>query len=363
MTGFLGRCACLWAIATGVLAADFDPWLETATYHVDYVIDLTVLPDGEEVRLWVPLPVINQDQQVTGIGTDSPWTITEITDNRGNQVAEILLPAGERSTDTLSFHYEIERSPSVGLGKRRAVSVDDPAHFLGERVLIPLGGVIADIANEQKQGLSGEQELARGFYDYVYASMTYSKEGEGWGQGDAVWACHSKYGNCTDFHSLYIGMIRSQGIPARFKIGFPLSAGEESGRHDGYHCWAEVYLDDKGWIPLDASEAKKSGLRDEYFGRLPSDRIEFSQGRDLVMSENQRGKPINYFIYPYAESESAIVDRLPVKLTYRRIKSRVSSSEEHIRSVHDNTGTAQSNCLFCSESTVSKKLPDVTDTK
>ena len=31
--------------------------------------------------------------------------------------------------------------------------------------------------------------------------------------GDAVWACTSKYGNCTDFHSLFIGMARSPASP------------------------------------------------------------------------------------------------------------------------------------------------------
>jgi transglutaminase-like putative cysteine protease len=177
--------------------------------------------------------------------------------------------------------------------------------------------------------------LIKGFYDYVYGTMTYSKEGEGWGQGDAVWACQSKYGNCTDFHSLYIGMVRSQGIPARFKIGFPISPEKESGRHDGYHCWAEVYQEDKGWVPLDASEAKKAGMRDEYFGKLPSDRVEFSLGRDLVMSEKQRGEPINYFIYPYAESENAIINRLPVKLTYQRINNKKFYSGRHVGLVLD----------------------------
>lgn len=57
-------------------------------------------------------------------------------------------------------------------------------------------------------------------YDYVHATMRDNKTGEGWGRGDAVWACTSKRGNCTDFHSLFIGMMRSSGIPARFEIGF-----------------------------------------------------------------------------------------------------------------------------------------------
>ncbi|MDP6673397.1 MAG: hypothetical protein QGH93_00905, partial [Gammaproteobacteria bacterium] len=55
MTRFFCRCACLWIFATGVLADNFNPWTETATYQVNYAIDLAALPNREEVRVWVPL--------------------------------------------------------------------------------------------------------------------------------------------------------------------------------------------------------------------------------------------------------------------------------------------------------------------
>jgi hypothetical protein len=35
-------------------------------------------------------------------------------------------------------------------------------------------------------------------------------------------------------------------IPARFQIGFPLSANKRSAEIPGYHCWAEFYLDSVG---------------------------------------------------------------------------------------------------------------------
>jgi transglutaminase-like putative cysteine protease len=85
--------------------------------------------------------------------------------------------------------------------------------------------------------------------------MHYDKSGEGWGRGDAVWGCDSKRGNCTDFHSVFIGMMRSSGIPARFEIGFPLPEGKTKGDIPDYHCGSEVYIQGIGWIPVDASEA------------------------------------------------------------------------------------------------------------
>ncbi len=310
------------ALAMSISAEEFDPWTESATYEVSYTIDLTELPAQQAVNLWVPLPVSDHNQQVV-TSDQSPstgnWRSRDIVDNRGNRIAEFVLPADPARVRELEFRYTIRRKPSSGLTGDHLGDYDDPTDFLGDARKIPLDGLIATIAREQKGTISSKNKLQRHYYDYIYDTMTYSKEGDGWGQGDAIWACQSRYGNCTDFHSLYIGLVRSQDIPARFKIGFPLSASERNGRHDGYHCWAEVYNDTKGWVPLDASEAKKAGRRDDYYGTIPSDRIEFTQGRDLVLSPRQRGMPINYFIYPYAESATTIIERLPVKLTYRRL--------------------------------------------
>jgi transglutaminase-like putative cysteine protease len=139
--------------------------------------------------------------------------------------------------------------------------------------------------------------------------MRYDKSGEGWGRGDEVWACDSKRGNCTDFHSVLIGMMRSSGIPARFEIGFPLPEGKPEGEIPGYHCWAEFYVDGIGWIPVDASEASKNPAKKDYFfGAVDADRVLFTYGRDIRLSPDQKGDALNYFIYPYAE-----VNRQPVK--------------------------------------------------
>ncbi len=201
----------------------------------------------------------------------------------------------------------------------RAQTPNDPARYLAPNKLIPLQGVIRDAALKESRGLETDGEKIRAFYDYIVRTMRYNKSGTGWGQGNAVWACGSKRGNCTDFHSLFIGMARSQGIPARFVMGFPIPSDEAEGTVSGYHCWAEVYERGRGWLPLDASEAKKSGRADAYFGALPSDRIEFTLGRDLTLEPPQAGEPLNYAIYPYAEADGEPLPKVPFTLRYRRL--------------------------------------------
>ena len=41
--------------------------------------------------------------------------------------------------------------------------------------------------------------------------------------------------------------------------------------------------------------------KDYFFGNLTEDRITFSTGRDVNLVPKQAGKPLNFFIYPYAE--------------------------------------------------------------
>ncbi len=133
--------------------------------------------------------------------------------------------------------------------------------------------------------------------------MRYDTTGTGWGRGDVLYACDAKKRNCTDFHSLFIAMARSQGIPARFEIGFPLPADKQSSEIAGYHCWSDFCVDGKGWIPVDISEAwKHQERRDYFYGSHDVNRIQFGIGRDLRLNPlSTNGKPLNYFVHPYGE--------------------------------------------------------------
>jgi transglutaminase-like putative cysteine protease len=155
-------------------------------------------------------------------------------------------------------------------------------------------------------------------YEYVIATMRYDKLGRGWGRGDAIWACSSKYGNCTDFHSVFIGMMRASGVPARFEIGFPLPSDKTEGDIPGYHCWAEFYVNSFGWVPVDASEAWKNPAKREYFfGAHDTNRVQFTLGRDIRLGPEQKGAPLNYFIYPYAELDGKPFSQLQTHFAFR----------------------------------------------
>jgi transglutaminase-like putative cysteine protease len=177
----------------------------------------------------------------------------------------------------------------------------DLSRFLQADALVPIGGKPLELLKDRTLPADAFG-AARVLYDVVNQHMRYSKEGIGWGRGDVVWVCDSKYGNCTDFHSLFISLARSHKIPAKFEIGFPMPPERGAGKVGGYHCWAWFLPEGKGWVPVDISEANRNPkLREYYFGNLTEDRVTFTTGRDLDLVPRQAGPPLNYFIYPHVE--------------------------------------------------------------
>jgi transglutaminase-like putative cysteine protease len=116
---------------------------------------------------------------------------------------------------------------------------------------------------------------------------------------------------------MFMSLARAKGIPARFVIGFPLTA--KDGMVKGYHCWAEFYVKGRGWIPVDASDASKSQdpvVRQYLFGNLDPERVQFTVGRDLKLKP-ATAEPLNFFIYPHAEAGGAEVGTPSIALEFK----------------------------------------------
>ena len=289
-------------------------------FDFTYVTKIPESPAGAEaLRLWIPLPRSDEYQSIADLKIESPFPYTKRREAEyGNEYVYLQVPprpAGPASEIRVRFQVT-RREHRVRLVINEHIA-DPPApdsaelpRFLQADRLVPIQGVIADLSAQQTKGIEEPLAKARAIYDYVEATMRYDKSGTGWGNGDAIWACTAKRGNCTDFHSLFIGMLRAAGIPARFEIGFPLPPDQHGGTIPGYHCWAQFYLLPYGWIPVDASEAWKHPDKKSYFfGAHDDNRVQFTTGRDIRLDPAPAGQPLNYFIYPYAE-----LDGKPVAL-------------------------------------------------
>ncbi len=277
------------------------------TFH--YAFTVRNIPAGKKVRIWIPAAQSDAYQEVKIISAHADLPLKKTSESRfGNQIYFAETSGSAQPELHFDVEYDVIRRERVALGQTAPHPVAASLSFIEKQqdlqpdVLVPVTGLPADLAVKVTQGLTQPLDKARAIYHYVFTTMRYDKTGTGWGHGDVLYACDAKKGNCTDFHSLFIAMARSQGIPARFEIGFPLPPDKHSAEIAGYHCWSDFWIDGKGWIPVDISEAwKHQEKRDYFFGSHDVNRMQFSMGRDLRLNPPQEGKPLNYFVYPYVE--------------------------------------------------------------
>ena len=320
------RCLRLFAgcsIFAGLLA-----WLpvlhaEAPQRCVELTADVTLneISPKADVHVWIPVPQRSAWQDVRQVvqWEDLPLDLTQ-EQRFGNKM---LHGAGRIDSNSAKFEivWQVRRreEAKVGAESNAELQAAERALWLRSTAKVPVGGAPLTLL----QGISlpvDARARIRVIYDRVLQHMSYDKSRPGYGTGDAVWACDSRFGNCTDFHSLFMSLARSQSIPTQFEIGYPLPTGKKAGQLTGYHCWAWFHQSGLGWQPVDISEADKHPeLTDYYFGHLSSDRVAFSVGRDIQLAPAQRGKPLNYFVVPYAEVDGVAIEssQLDFTLSFR----------------------------------------------
>jgi len=285
-------------------AAPVDAGSRTFKFHYGVTIR-DIPPDAKHLAIWVPIPQTDRHQTVRDLKIQSPLPYRTETEPRyGNTVLHLESDSPLPPTIDLVLDAVVERQAYRVLGdgaKDTSPGDDKPSkRDLEADRLVPIDGKIAVTAAEVTRDAKTPMQTARAIYDYVTQELKYDKSGQGWGRGDAIYACDVRKGNCTDFHSLIIGMARASGIPARFVIGFPLPDDRKQGDISGYHCWAELYVKGVGWLPVDSSEASKHPeKREQFFGGLDANRVTFSTGRDLEL--RSASDPLNFLVYPHVE--------------------------------------------------------------
>jgi hypothetical protein len=290
-----------------------------------YSATITGLKPGQQARIWLPHAQSNEFQEVMVVSTALPGNVKETREPVfGNEFFYVEAKADANGKIPMQVTYRVKRREVRG-EQRTGDKVSDL--FLQPNTMIPLDGKPLTLL-QGKQLPDDQMQLAKLLYDVVNNHMTYSKKGTGWGRGDAVWACDSRYGNCTDFHSLFISLARAKQIPAKFEMGFPLPDKRGEGEIPGYHCWAWFKPAGHGWMPVDISAANQLRIKDPkmveyYFGNLTPDRVTFTGGRDINLVPRQAGGPVNFLIYPYVEVDGKAYDQQNIqrRFTYKDIGS------------------------------------------
>ena len=291
-----------------------------------------LLEKGKSSRIWLPLPLSTTYQQLTQdyvINTTAknvyisdtliPTMYGEFEENEQRPILNIQfkIQTTERNTDFSKVNFD----PNEKV---------DPAilEFLKPTSHIPTDGVVRAKALEIIGNTKGDLERAKAIYTWVANTMQRDNSILGCGTGDvkAILESGKLVGKCTDINSVFVGLCRSVGIPAREIFGIRVGQSRFSDQmgsakdgvakiSGGQHCRAEFYLKGYGWIPVDPADvtkvrlgekltnddAKIKAVRDYCFGNWEMCWIGFNYGRDFILKPAPEQTPLNNFGYPYAE--------------------------------------------------------------
>ena len=299
------------AVAT---CAAGDPGIIKGRDQFEFVYRVKLPEIKGEGRVWIPLAKTDAFQTVSDERLNIPMKWERVRDrDYGNDICVLHLQPQD-SGKTIELRYLVVRQEKAAY----PANATEAGRYLRPEKLVPVNDTFRALAQKAAAGKTHDLERAKALYDHVISRMRYDKSGNGWGRGDAMYACDVRTGNCTDFHAYFIALARSIGIPARFAIGATIPADKNEGNIEGYHCWAE-FLADGQWVPVDISEAwKNPKLADYYFGHNPANRFELTKGRDLVVDPEPASGPINFLVYPLLEMNGEVI-KPETTFTFRRI--------------------------------------------
>ncbi len=161
-----------------------------------------------------------------------------------------------------------EMSISAWQNKKRAPDLEQ---FENESGKVILDGVTRRIAQSILKNSSGKWgNTVRAMRQWVHTQIRY-RSGVTESHTDSSGPLRMREGVCQDLTHVFLSLVRSAGIPARYVGGYQLNGTE-------MHSWAEVYFSDGTWRTYDPTEDKDD---------LP--KIIVSRGRDYLDSRPVQG--------------------------------------------------------------------------
>ena len=189
-----------------------------------------------------------------------------------------------RTEDAVS-EYEW-RSMAVGFVEdalSKADAVDDPTYL---QLPQSLPQRVRDLATDITEGRDSPYEKAKAIEQYLRTEYSYSTPDAGQmpelppdGADPVDWFLfEQKSGGATSFSSAFCVLARASGVPSRVVSGWAISptANEQVVYGDQAHQWAEIGLEDYGWITF---EPTPGGAPDKVASRHPGPAGEKAGGR------------------------------------------------------------------------------------
>ncbi len=216
---------------------------------------------------------------------------------------EYSVPPTQTVVDRWGQHCAVLKVEQVAAGTKLPVSYSVKAKVSAIRYLIrpEAAGTLADIPadirvaytadgpryrihtpyiQETVKKVVGDEQnpywIARKIYNFLIDRLEYQMVG-GWDVPEVV--LKRGTGSCSEYTFAFIALCRAAGLPARYQ-GSIVVRGDDASIDEAFHRWAQVYLPNYGWVPVDANRGDAESPADQArgFGELANKFLITTQG-------------------------------------------------------------------------------------
>jgi transglutaminase-like putative cysteine protease len=294
-------------------------------------------------RIWLPAALIGETpfQKTLSASFHPEGGTAKMAEDEPDALGIIVaeFPSGVTPILTLTSRIAT-KNYVVDFSTPGKVPKENPAvleHFLRSTKLLPTEGIVKATATEITSGAKTDVEKARAIYEWIVDNTFRNPKTRGCGVGDIRFMLESRDlgGKCADLNSLYVGLARAAGLPARDVYGIRVGKSEMGYKSLGassdnvtksQHCRAEVYLSDYGWVPVDPADVRKVVLeeppgnrslddnmvksaRARLFGSWEMNWMAYNFAHDVALP-GSKGAPVGFLMYPQAETAEGRLDSL-----------------------------------------------------
>jgi transglutaminase-like putative cysteine protease len=301
------------------------------SFELSYEVDLSAQTGAG--RVWLPLPADAGDYQTVhsikwadapagaALNWDPEYQATMFS-------AELPAAASARRFSVTAVVSTRDRNRSAP-GPVRPLT-EDVARYLAPTLHMPNDGIVATTATKIVQGIKSPDARARAIYDWVVDNAFRNPKTRGCGLGDIKFMLETGDlgGKCADINSLFVGLARAAGLPAREMYGVRVatssqfkSLGKVDDISKAQHCRAEYFSPRYGWVAVDPADVRKAvleeklpltdprivALRERLFGYWEMNWVGFNTARDFALAPPAH-EPLPYLMYPYGEFGEVTLD-------------------------------------------------------
>jgi len=269
----------------GILSGqENDPYVNPVRYRGQ--LSFTVINDScniNQLEVWLPKLLDWENQKDIKIHRVAPPAVVDTTDSEGKSgIYYWKFPKQPLAGNSLKFSVDFsctsyetkfEIDPTR-IGKYETSTAFYQRYTKSEPYLECDDPGIEHLSRKVVENEPNPYFKARKIFDWVLENIDYQLVP---GLKGALFTLQNRYGECGDYSALFIALCRAVGIPARPVVGIWANSFNEP------HVWAEFYLPNYGWLPVDASQADGWGNVDSYFGHLDNGRIILSKGFNVIL--------------------------------------------------------------------------------